>query len=48
VDAAYEGDRDLALQALMLDPMVTDFDNAKQMLDEMLKLQKEQLPRFWG
>jgi len=33
VDACYHGDRDLALQALLLDPMVNDIDTARAIPD---------------
>ncbi|MEZ4583272.1 MAG: hypothetical protein R2851_03345 [Caldilineaceae bacterium] len=32
VDAAVTGDRQLALQALLLDPVITDLDVARQIL----------------
>jgi alpha-galactosidase len=47
VSAALSGDRALALQALVNDPLVTDIDNAKRMLDEMLIATREYLPRFF-
>lgn len=46
IDAAVTGDRQLALQALMLDPMVNDIDQARAMLDDMLITFKEYLPQF--
>ena len=46
VDAAILGDRDLALQALLVDPMVNDMDMAKALLEEMLEVQAEYLPQF--
>jgi alpha-galactosidase len=48
VDAAILGDRDLALQALLVDPMVNDIDMARALLEEMLKVQAEYLPQFAG
>lgn len=37
------------LQALLLDPCVNSITNAEKMLDEMLELQKDYLPKFeWG
>jgi alpha-galactosidase/6-phospho-beta-glucosidase family protein len=46
VDAALAGDRKLALQALINDPLVRDFRTAPQMLDELLLAQAEYLPQF--
>ena len=47
VDAAVSGDRTLALQCLLLDPVITDLDVAKQILDDYLLTYKEYLPQFW-
>jgi alpha-galactosidase len=47
VDAAVEGDRQKALQCLLLDPVVNDFEQAKQVLDDYLTSYKEYLPQFW-
>ena len=47
VDAAVEGSREKALQCLLLDPMITDFEVARQILDDYLKAYKEHLPQFW-
>jgi alpha-galactosidase len=46
VEAAFSGDRHLALQALLLDPMVTDIDTARAILDDMLKEFAPYLPQF--
>lgn len=46
VDAAVKGDRDLALAALLLDPMVTDIDTARAILDDLLEEFSEYLPQF--
>lgn len=46
VEAAATGDRDLALQALLLDPMVTDIDTARAILDDMLREFAPYLPQF--
>jgi len=48
LDAALDGDRKLALQALLNDPLTRDLDEASKMLDEMLKATKEYLPQFFG
>ena len=47
VDAAVEGNREKALQCLLLDPVVTDIDTAKKILDDYLTSYKEYLPQFW-
>jgi alpha-galactosidase len=46
VDAVVTGDRHLALQALLLDPMVTDIDTARAILDDFLREFKQYLPQF--
>ena len=46
VDAAVRGDRQLALQALLLDPMVTDIDTARAILDDFLQDFADYLPQF--
>lgn len=47
VDAVMEGSRDIALQSLLLDPMIKDISTARQILDDYLKTYKEYLPQFW-
>ncbi len=47
VDAAVEGNRGKALQSLLLDPVITDIDTAKKVLDDYLTSYKEYLPQFW-
>jgi alpha-galactosidase len=49
VEAAMQGDRKLALQALLMDPCVysMQIEEASKMLDEMLLAQKHWLPRFF-
>jgi alpha-galactosidase len=47
VDAAVEGSREKALQCLLLDPVITDIETAKKILDEYLTSYKEYLPQFW-
>jgi len=47
VDAAVEGNREKALQCLLLDPVITDMDTAKKILDDYLTSYKEYLPQFW-
>ena len=46
VQAAATGDRALALQALLLDPMITDIDTARAILNDMLRDFAEYLPQF--
>ena len=48
VDACYTGDRHLALQALLLDPMVTDIDEARAILADFLSEFAAYLPQFKG
>ena len=47
VDGAVHGDRELALQCLLLSPCVTDLDVARQILDDYLETYREYLPQFW-
>jgi len=47
VAAGLTGDRGLALQALRLDPMVTDWDAAEPMLRELLEANRGWLPQFF-
>lgn len=47
VDAAVQGDRQLALQCLLLDPVITDLDVAQHILDDYLDCYRDYLPQFW-
>jgi alpha-galactosidase len=47
VDAAVHGDRQVALQCLLLDPVCTDIDVAQQILDDYLETYRSNLPAFW-
>jgi alpha-galactosidase len=47
VDAAVEGSREKALQALLLDPMISDIGTARQVLEAYLTAYKQLLPQFW-
>lgn len=47
VDAVVRGDRQLALQCLLLDPVTRDLDVAQKILDDYLTTYKEHLPTFW-
>jgi alpha-galactosidase len=46
VEAGVKGDRDLALQALMLDEMAIRPEKATAMLDELLAASRDLLPQF--
>ena len=46
VEAGVHGDRRLALQAMLLDPVVDSVRVAEQVLDGMLEAQKKYLPQF--
>jgi alpha-galactosidase len=48
VDAALVGDRALAMQALLADPLVPSVETATAMLDEALQTHEAFLPRFAG
>ncbi len=48
VDAVVKGDRQLALQAILLDPVIRDMDTAKLILDDYLLTYREHLPTFWA
>lgn len=47
VDACVHGDRQLALQSLLLDPIIRDIPTAKLILDDYLTTYREYLPQFW-
>ena len=47
VDAAVEGSREKALQCLLLDPVITDIEIGRKILDDYLTSYKEYLPQFW-
>lgn len=47
VDAVVSGDRRTALQCLLLDPVITDLDVARRILDDYLAAHREYLPQFW-
>ena len=48
VEAAIDGSRELALRALLLDPVVTSARAAERFLDEILRTHRAFLPRFWS
>jgi len=41
------GDRQKALQCLLLGPVITDLDVAQQILDDYLETYRKYLPQFW-
>jgi len=47
VDAVVHGDRQTALQCLLLDPVISDMDVAQLVLDDYLITYREHLPQFW-
>ena len=47
-DAAVTGDRNAALQALLIDEMAIPPPRAKAMLDELLEASRDLLPQFYG
>lgn len=46
VDTAVSGDRHLALQTLLLDPMINDISRARAILDDYLTVFADYLPQF--
>lgn len=48
IEAAKSGDRNLALQALLMDPMINDIDRARTILDDFCHSFAEWLPQFQG
>ena len=47
VEAAVHGDKQLAMQALLVDPVVDSMEAAENTLDELLDVHRVYLPRFW-
>jgi alpha-galactosidase len=47
VDSAVEGSREKAFQCLLLDPVITDIDSARRILDDFLVSYREYLPQYW-
>jgi 6-phospho-beta-glucosidase len=46
--AALSGDREIALKALMTNPLVGDYGIARPLLDALLEANREHLPRFFA
>lgn len=47
IDAALAGDRNLALQALLIDGYVDEVETAEKLLEDMLQGEKHLLPEYW-
>jgi alpha-galactosidase len=47
VEAAIEGSYEKALQCLLLDPVITDLDVARKILDDYLNTYRQYLPQFY-
>jgi alpha-galactosidase len=48
VDAAVNGDRQAALQCLLIDPVITDLETAENILTDYLQAYRKYLPQFWN
>lgn len=48
IDAVVHGDKDLALQSLLLDPVVDDINTARLILSDILETNKAWLPQFFN
>lgn len=48
IDSVVHGDRQLALQCLLLDPFIRDMDTAELILADILTDNKSFLPQFWS
>ena len=46
VEAAYTGDRDLAISALLTHPLIMDYNHASRCFDELVCAHKAYLPQF--
>ncbi|MCS7112649.1 MAG: hypothetical protein RMJ00_01990 [Nitrososphaerota archaeon] len=47
IDAALSGDRNLAIQAIMLDGYIDDIGKAEKILSELIEAEARWLPRYW-
>jgi len=47
VEAAITGNKKKALEAMLLDPLTRDFNDAGKMLDELLRANRDYLPQFF-
>ena len=48
IEAAIQGSRDHAMEALLLDPTVNSPTAAQRFLDDILEAHRRYLPRFWA
>jgi len=48
VEAAFEGSYEKALQAMLLDPLISSPNQARETLEDLLNSHKEVLPRFFN
>lgn len=48
IDAAVSGDREKALQCLLLDPVISDIETARLVLEDYLSTYRQHLPQFWS
>jgi 6-phospho-beta-glucosidase len=48
IDAVVQGDRNLAAQSLLLDPVINDIDVAEAVLVDILEANRDYLPQFWA
>ena len=46
VDAAVKGSRELALQAMLVDPVIQSWEAAEKTLNELLEVHARYLPQF--
>ena len=46
IEAAMSGDRDVALRALLANPLVGRYNIAQPLLDELLRINEPYLPQF--
>jgi alpha-galactosidase len=46
IEAAMHGDRDMAVEAVIADGAVTDPDAAAALVDDLIAVQAQHLPRF--
>jgi len=47
IDAALSGDKDLAIQAMMIDGYVDDIEKARKILSELIEAEARWLPGYW-
>ncbi|MGB4594831.1 MAG: hypothetical protein WBI14_02880 [Anaerolineaceae bacterium] len=47
VDSIVQGDRQLGVQSLLLDPVVDDLDMAEDLFENIITVNKRWLPQFW-